>query len=91
MTKRLVAAAAAVCVRALYPAEPRAQKDNEEARRVHDATTVFGEIMSAEDKAIPNQRFYGKRLTTSQIVFGGQAGAPGEVGLWRSARDRYAR
>ena len=38
-----------------------------------------------------NQRFYGKRLTTRQIVFDGQAGAPGPVGPWRGALDRYAK
>ena len=228
MTKKLMAAAAAVCLLVLYPVHPRAQKDGEEARRVQEATTVFGEIMSAEDKAIPkailgkaegiaifpgtikvglgiggmrgrgilsargaggwsspafltltggsfglqiggqaadiilvinnrrglenlvsnqfkigadaalaagpvgrdaqastdiqlraqilsysrarglfagvtingstirqdvdaNQRFYSKRLTTRQIVFDGQAGAPGPVGPWRSALDRYAK
>jgi lipid-binding SYLF domain-containing protein len=40
----------------LYAAEPRAQKDagsSDEAKRVRDAATIFGEIMSAEDKAIP--------------------------------------
>jgi lipid-binding SYLF domain-containing protein len=34
-------------------AQPRAQKDDNEAKRVRDAATVFGEIMSAEDKSIP--------------------------------------
>jgi lipid-binding SYLF domain-containing protein len=228
MTRRLVAAAAAVCLLALHAVPSRAQKDDNEAKRVRDGATVFGEIMSAEDKAIPNailgkavgiaifpdtisaglvvgamrgrgmvsargangwsspafltltggsfglqiggqaadvilvinnqrglenlvsnqfkigtdasvaagpvgrdaqaatdiqlraqilsysrarglfagitingttirqdvdanQRFYGKRLTTKQIVFDGQAGSPDPVGIWRSALDRYAR
>ena len=228
MTRRLLVAVAAVCLFALYPVYTRAQKDNEEAGRVQEATTVFDEIMSAGDKAIPNailskadgiaifpgtikiglvfgglrgrgilssrgasgwsspafltltggtfglqiggesadiilvinnrrglenlvsnqfkvgadaalaagpvgrdaqastdiqlraqilsysrarglfagvtingstirqdvdanQRFYGKRLTTRQIVFDGQAGTPGPVGPWRSALDRYAK
>src|SRR6266850_3774980 len=54
MTTRLVAAAAAVCLLAFHPAPSQAQKDDNEARRVQEATTVFGEVMSAEDKAIPN-------------------------------------
>jgi len=53
MHTRLKAAAAALCLFMLLPAQPRAQKDSDEAKRVHDATAVFGEIMSAEDKAIP--------------------------------------
>jgi lipid-binding SYLF domain-containing protein len=54
MTNRLVAAAAAVCLLALSPAHTRAQKEDKEAARVQEAATVFGEIMSAGDKAIPN-------------------------------------
>src|SRR6266550_194775 len=67
MRKLLTAAAAAVCLVTfsgvgadlkvrLYAAQPRAQKDEDdknEAKRVRDAATVFGEIMAAEDKAIP--------------------------------------
>ena len=143
MKNKLMAAAAA-CLLALQPALPRAQNDENEAKRVRDGATVFGEIMSAEDKAIPNaivgkaagpvgrdaqaatdiqlraqilsysrarglfagitingstirqdldanQRFYGKRLTTKQIVFDGQAGSPDPVGIWRAALDRYAK
>lgn len=228
MTQRLVAAVAAVCLLAVHPVHPRAQKDDNEAKRVRDAAAVFNEIMSAGDKAIPdailgkasaiavfpntvkagfivggmrgrgvlsahgaggwsppafltltggsfglqiggqaadiilvinnprgldnlvsnqfkigadasvaagpvgrdaqaatdiqlraqilsysrarglfagvtingstvrqdqdaNQRFYGKRLTTKQIVFDGQAGSPDPVGIWRAALSRYAR
>lgn len=54
MTRRLVAAVAALCVVALHPVNSRAQKDDDEATRVRDGAAVFGEIMSAEDKAIPN-------------------------------------
>jgi lipid-binding SYLF domain-containing protein len=54
MKKLWTAAAAAVCLVLLLHAQPRAQKDDNEAKRVHDATTIFGEIMAAEDKAIPN-------------------------------------
>src|SRR3954471_18716450 len=53
MHKRLTAAAAALCLLTLLPAQPRAQKDTDEAKRIHDATVIFGEIMAAEDKAIP--------------------------------------
>ena len=53
MTRRLVAAVAAVCMIALNPVGSRAQKDDGETKRVRDAAAVFGEIMSAEDKAIP--------------------------------------
>src|SRR5437764_8495058 len=53
MTKQLTAAAAALCLLTFLHAQPRAQKDDNEAKRVRDATTIFGEIMSAGDKAIP--------------------------------------
>jgi lipid-binding SYLF domain-containing protein len=54
-----MAAAAALCLLTFLPAQPRAQNDSDEAKRVHDATMIFGEIMSAEDKAIP-QSILGK-------------------------------
>ena len=53
MTKRLLAAVAAVCVIAVHTAHPRAQKDDNETKRVRAAAAVFDEIMAAEDKAIP--------------------------------------
>jgi lipid-binding SYLF domain-containing protein len=53
MKKLSTVAAAAVCLGILLQALPRAQKDDNEAKRVRDATTIFGEIMGAEDKAIP--------------------------------------
>jgi len=53
MSKHLIAAALAISVFALHPARPVAQKDDDEAQRVGKAATVFSEIMSAEDKAIP--------------------------------------
>lgn len=46
-------ATAALAVLVLFPSTPRAQQESDEARRVREAATVFGEIMSAEDKAIP--------------------------------------
>jgi len=53
MRKLWTAAAAAVCRFTLLHAHPRAQKDDTEAKRVRDAAAIFGEIMAAEDKAIP--------------------------------------
>jgi lipid-binding SYLF domain-containing protein len=54
MTTRLVAAAIAVAVLAAYPAIPLAQQnESEDAKRIRDAATSFGEVMAAEDKAIP--------------------------------------
>ena len=54
MKKLWTVAAAAVCVMTFLHAEPRAQKDDNEAKRVQDATAIFDEIMAAEDKAIPS-------------------------------------
>jgi lipid-binding SYLF domain-containing protein len=54
MTKRFVAALVAICLLALHPIHSRAQNDSDEARRIRDAATIFGEIMAAEDNAIPN-------------------------------------
>ena len=53
MKKLWTAAAAAFCLVLFLHAQPRAQKDDNETKRVHEATTIFGEIMAAEDKAIP--------------------------------------
>lgn len=50
---RLIAVTAAVVVLAGFPAAPRARQESDEARRLRDAAAVFGEIMAAEDKAIP--------------------------------------
>jgi len=54
MKKLWTAAAAAVCHCTFLHAQPRAQKDSDEAKRVRDAATIFGEIMAAEDKSIPS-------------------------------------
>jgi lipid-binding SYLF domain-containing protein len=48
----IAATLAAVAVMGLSPALS-ARQDSEEARRVREAATIFGEIMGAEDKAIP--------------------------------------
>ena len=53
MTMRWMATAVAAIVLAGYPAVPSARQESEDARRLRDAATSFGEIMSAEDKAIP--------------------------------------
>lgn len=53
------------------------------------ATSAQGLRRSSDLDA--NQRFDGKRLTTKQIVFDGQAGSPESVGAWRGTLDRYAR
>jgi lipid-binding SYLF domain-containing protein len=55
MRKLWTAAAAAVCLAIVLSAQPRAQKDDKdnEANRVRDAAMIFGEIMAAEDKAVP--------------------------------------
>ena len=81
MTKRLVAAVAAVCVVALHPVNSRAQKDDNEAKRVRDGAAVLGEIMAAEDKAIP-KAILGKaagiaifpNTVKAGFVFGGMRG-----------------
>ena len=52
MTQRWLAAAAALVVLA-FSAGPRAQQESDEAKRLREAVTVFGEIMAAEDSAIP--------------------------------------
>ena len=52
-THRLWAAACAVALLVVAGPLVRAQQPSDEARRVQDAATVFGEIMSAEDQAIP--------------------------------------
>jgi lipid-binding SYLF domain-containing protein len=54
MQKFWTVAAAAVCLVTFLHAHARAQQDEDnEARRVRDAAAIFGEIMAAQDKAIP--------------------------------------
>jgi lipid-binding SYLF domain-containing protein len=81
MTRLSTVAAAAVCLLTFLHAQPRAQKDDNEAKRVRDATTIFGEIMSAGDKAIPGailNKAMGIAIFPSTIkaglVFGGVRG-----------------
>lgn len=81
MKKLWTAAAAAVCLMTFLHAQPRAQKDSDETKRVHDATTIFDEIMAAEDKSIPTAilgKATGVAIFPSTIkaglVFGGVRG-----------------
>ena len=81
MLKKLIALAAVASVIALYPIGSAAQKDQGEAERVRTAAAVFGEIMAAEDKAIP-QAILGKATgiaifpgtIKAGFVFGGMRG-----------------
>src|SRR5687767_440854 len=51
-TTRWMAMAAAVVLLAV-PVVPSAQQASDEARRIRDASSVFGEIMAADDRGIP--------------------------------------
>src|ERR1041385_8884248 len=60
---------------------PLLAKDNEPAKRVHDAAVVFGEIMDTPDKGIPQALFEKAHcvvivpdLKTAAIVVGGKYG-----------------
>jgi lipid-binding SYLF domain-containing protein len=59
------------------------------ARGLFAGVTINGSTIRQDLDA--NQRFYGTRLTTKQIVFDGQAGSPDSVGVWRTTLDRYSR
>ena len=80
MTTRLLAAALAVALLSGYPAAQTAP-DSAEAKRLRDAATIFGEIMGAEDKAIP-EAILGKAeaiaifpsTVKAGFVFGGMRG-----------------
>lgn len=52
MTRRTLVATACLALVTLAAA-PRAQKPGDEAKRITEATDVFGEIMAAGDKSIP--------------------------------------
>lgn len=51
--KRWLSPAVALAVLIGFSSVPRAQQESDEAKRLREAATVFGEIMAAEDKAIP--------------------------------------
>ena len=59
------------------------------ARGLFAGVTINGSTLRTDRDA--NERFYGKRLTTKQIVFEGQAGSPNPVGEWRNALAKYAK
>jgi len=58
------------------------------ARGLFAGVTINGSTIRQDVDA--NERFYGSRLTTRQIVFDGKAGAPGPVEPWRAALVKYA-
>ena len=59
------------------------------ARGLFAGVTINGSTIRQDVDA--NQRFYGSRLTTKQIVFEGKAGSPDPVGLWRETLVKYAK
>ena len=59
------------------------------ARGLFAGVTINGSTIRQDVDA--NQRFYGSRLTTRQIVFEGKAGSPGPVGVWRATLAKYAK
>jgi lipid-binding SYLF domain-containing protein len=59
------------------------------SRGLFAGLTINGSTVRQDQDA--NQRFYGQRLDSKQIVFGGLAGMPEPVGSWRAVLDKYAR
>jgi lipid-binding SYLF domain-containing protein len=59
------------------------------ARGLFAGVTINGSTIRQDQDA--NQRFYGKRLDTKQVVFDGGAGSPDPVGVWRAALDKYTK
>lgn len=59
------------------------------ARGVFAGITINGSTVRQDLDA--NQRFYGKRLDTKQIVFEKASGTPAPVPTWLSALSRYAK
>ena len=88
---------AAVAVLVVFSAAPRARQESDEARRVRESAGVFGEIMAAEDKAIP-RAILGKSeaiavfpgTVRAGFVVGGMRGR-GIISARNEALDRYAR
>ena len=80
MTKRWLATAVALVLLA-FSGSTRAQQESDETKRVREAVTIFGEIMAAEDKAIP-EAILGKAeaiaifpgTITAGFIVGGQRG-----------------
>jgi lipid-binding SYLF domain-containing protein len=59
------------------------------ARGLFAGLTINGSTIRPDRDA--NERFYGTRFDTNQIVFGGAAGTPDPVPLWLQTVDRYTR
>jgi lipid-binding SYLF domain-containing protein len=59
------------------------------ARGLFAGVTVNGSTVRPDRDA--NERFYGKRLETKQIIFGPAPGTPAPVPLWLEALTRYTR
>jgi lipid-binding SYLF domain-containing protein len=59
------------------------------SRGLFAGVTINGSTVRQDQDA--NQRFYGQRLDSKQIVFGGLAGMPEPVGEWRAVLDKFAR
>jgi lipid-binding SYLF domain-containing protein len=59
------------------------------ARGLFAGVTINGSTVRQDLDA--NERFYGRRLETKQIVFERLAGTPAPVPLWLEALNRYAR
>lgn len=57
------------------------------ARGLFAGVTVNGSTIRQDRDA--NERFYGRALSTRDIVFGGQAGSPEPVSLWRDTLGKY--
>lgn len=59
------------------------------ARGLFAGVTVNGSTVRQDRDA--NQRFYGRRLETKEIVFGPAPGEPQPVSAWLDALNRYAK
>ena len=59
------------------------------ARGLFAGVTINGSTIRQDQDA--NQRFYGKRLDTRQIVFANDAGSPEPVALWRDALETFTK
>ena len=59
------------------------------ARGLFAGVTINGSTIRQDQDA--NERFYGKRVETKQVVFDGGVGAPGPVGAWQAALEKFAK
>lgn len=59
------------------------------ARGLFAGVTINGSTIRPDRDA--NERFYGKRLETKQIIFGPAPGTPAPVPLWLEALSKYTR